>query len=45
MSLSYHVGYLDFLKQLVEKFGTEIVSRNDNRFTSPVFFAAQQGEK
>lgn len=29
---------------LVEKFGTEIVSRKDNRFTNPVFFAAQQGE-
>lgn len=29
---------------LVEKFGSEVVSRKDNRSTSAVFFAAQQGE-
>lgn len=38
------IGFLDILKILVEKFGTEIVSRKDSRDTNPVFFAAQQGE-
>ena len=28
---------------LVDKFGVDIVTRKDNRFTNPVFFAAQQG--
>ena len=28
---------------LVEKFGKDIVSVEDNRFTTPVFFAAQTG--
>lgn len=37
------VGHLDILKLLVAKFGKEIVSREDNRATKPVFFAAQQG--
>lgn len=30
---------------IVNKFGQEIVTRKDNRFTNPVFFAAQQGKK
>lgn len=37
------VGHLEILKLLVEKFGSEIAYRKDNRSTNPVFFAAQQG--
>ena len=38
------IGHLEILKMFVEKFGTDIVSREDNRSTRPVFFAAQQGK-
>ena len=41
----FATGHLDILKMLVEKFGAEIASRKDDRQTTPVFFAAQQGKQ